>query len=86
MFSTGDASDLGAFYGQVAVSLSTIESVRQKVIDNHLDKFLPLCGALNPNRQSRVVALSFLRNLAVDTRELCTRYFCVIYWLNFRAS
>ena len=70
MFSNGKDSDLGAFYGQVAVSLSTIESVRQKVIDNHLDKFLPLCGSLNPNRQSRATALKFLRNLAVDTRMI----------------
>ena len=68
MFTNGKEGDLGAYYGQVAVSLSTNEDIRQKVIENHLDKFLPLCGNLNPNRLSRATALSFLRNLAVDTR------------------
>jgi hypothetical protein len=68
MFTNGKEGDLGAYYGQVAVSLSTNEAIRQKVIDKHLDKFLPLCGSLNPNRLSRATALSFLRNLAVDTR------------------
>jgi hypothetical protein len=68
LFTSGGEGDIGAYYGQVAVSLSTIEAIRQHVIEKHLDKFLPLCGSLNPNHQSRVTALSFLRNLAVDTR------------------
>lgn len=37
--------------------------------NSHLDKFLPLCGSLNPNRQARVTALSLLRNLAIDTSK-----------------
>uniref|UniRef100_A0A914YV51 Protein HGH1 homolog n=1 Tax=Panagrolaimus superbus TaxID=310955 RepID=A0A914YV51_9BILA len=68
MFTSGEEGDVGAHYGQVAVSLSVIETIRQHVIEKHLDKFLPLCGSLNPNRQSRATAISFLRNLAVDTR------------------
>uniref|UniRef100_A0A7E4VEH7 Protein HGH1 homolog n=1 Tax=Panagrellus redivivus TaxID=6233 RepID=A0A7E4VEH7_PANRE len=65
---TSGKNENGVFYGQIAVSLSTIVEIRDKVVEKHLEQFLPLCGALNPNRQARVTALNLLRNLAVDTR------------------
>ena len=69
MFTSGQNGDVGTYFGSVLVSLSTIESNRKELVDNHLERFLPLCGRLNENRLSRVTALSLLRNLAIDTRK-----------------